>query len=104
MKALKSVFAVAAPLYDFCFLSGATGDLERPRLSLSDDDLAAIKAAATPSTPGSWVSTQEALAAYLVHTVGRALCRQSCEDVHRPSNTSGGFGRIGALVTADCWC
>jgi len=72
MKALKSVFAVAAPLYDFCFLSGATGDLERPRLSLSDDDLAAIKAAATPSTPGSWVSTQEALAAYLVHTVGRA--------------------------------
>mmetsp|Transcript_93384 Transcript_93384/g.269712 ORF Transcript_93384/g.269712 Transcript_93384/m.269712 type:complete len:481 (-) Transcript_93384:155-1597(-) len=73
--ALKGVLHTVAPVADLLFLSGTTGDLERPRAFFSDDDLAAIKVAATPSGDGSWVSTQEALSAYLVLTAGKTLLK-----------------------------
>ncbi|CAJ1433232.1 unnamed protein product [Effrenium voratum] len=74
--AIKSIFAVVAPIYDLCTLTLGTG-LHRDRLFFSDQEMAAIKAAATPTqvAPGqdNWVTTQEAFTAYLLYTLGHEL-------------------------------
>mmetsp|Transcript_3934 Transcript_3934/g.10599 ORF Transcript_3934/g.10599 Transcript_3934/m.10599 type:complete len:493 (-) Transcript_3934:533-2011(-) len=63
---------------DVMFLSGMYS-LGRPRVFLSDAEVARIKDAATPP-PGvksshTWVSTQEALSAYLLQTIARAVLK-----------------------------
>lgn len=61
---------------DWNFLRGKTIALERPRITFSAAEMARIKEVATPP-PGTggdgWVTSQEALAAYLLQTVGRVL-------------------------------
>eukprot|EP00444_Apocalathium_aciculiferum_P030595 CAMPEP_0183422610 /NCGR_PEP_ID=MMETSP0370-20130417/27923_1 /TAXON_ID=268820 /ORGANISM="Peridinium aciculiferum, Strain PAER-2" /LENGTH=522 /DNA_ID=CAMNT_0025606719 /DNA_START=55 /DNA_END=1623 /DNA_ORIENTATION=- len=74
--AISAVFLAVAPVYDFLWLRGITGELARPRVYFSNDELARIKSAATPEAGSSgdgWVSTQEALTAYLLLTIGRAV-------------------------------
>jgi len=72
ITAVKAAFPLLCPIYDWLFLSGMTGDLTRPRIFFSDGELARIKAAATPAGGDGWVSTQEALSAYILLTIGRA--------------------------------
>mmetsp|Transcript_136233 Transcript_136233/g.353227 ORF Transcript_136233/g.353227 Transcript_136233/m.353227 type:complete len:475 (-) Transcript_136233:340-1764(-) len=71
-SAMKVAFPLISPLYDWLFLAGITGDLTRPRVRFSDSELARIKAAATPVDGDGWVSTQEALSAYILLTIGKA--------------------------------
>jgi len=69
--ALKPVAAV----WDRLFLGGVAFP-NRPRLFLSDAALTCIKAAATPapwSAGDGWVSTQEAVTAYILLTVCRSV-------------------------------
>mmetsp|Transcript_99956 Transcript_99956/g.278354 ORF Transcript_99956/g.278354 Transcript_99956/m.278354 type:complete len:503 (-) Transcript_99956:200-1708(-) len=76
-RALPPVAAVM----DSLFLSGISFP-NRPRLFFSNEEVARIKAAATPA-PGcggdGWVSTQEALSAYLLLTVGQEVLPESSE-------------------------
>jgi len=71
-SAIKAAFPLISPLYDRLFLIGITGDLTRPRVRFSERELARIKAVATPVDGDGWVSTQEALSAYILLTIGKA--------------------------------
>lgn len=71
MAVARAVTALAVPAMDLAFMRGIAAGLDRPRVFFSDIELAAIKRAATQE--GSWISTQEALSAYLLVVVGRAL-------------------------------
>lgn len=67
-KMMRWAMRTSTPAIDFLFFYHSWG-LGRPRIFFSDEELARIKAAATmpkgPSCDG-WVSTQEALTAYLL--------------------------------------
>jgi len=75
-EVLKSMVKVLAPCVDTLFLNNLYG-LSRRRVFFSHAEVAAIKEAATPQVSASgedaWVTTQEALAAYLLITLGRHL-------------------------------
>merc|ERR1719189_1034326 len=62
--------------HDWNFLRGKTIAFKRPRIIFSAAEVARIKEVATPP-PGTggdgWVTTQEALAAYILQQVGRVL-------------------------------
>mmetsp|Transcript_103607 Transcript_103607/g.259826 ORF Transcript_103607/g.259826 Transcript_103607/m.259826 type:complete len:503 (+) Transcript_103607:360-1868(+) len=72
--AIKTSLSTFGAASDPLFLAGMTGDLSRPRVFLSHAEVARIKAAATPPSGAGakWVSTQEALTAYILLTIGRA--------------------------------
>jgi len=62
--------------FDLLFFAGLSSQLHRTRIFFSNNDLEHIKTCATPpsGTPGDgWVSTQEALAAHLLLSLGRVL-------------------------------
>jgi len=72
--AMERVLGPVAAVWDGLFLSGAAFP-SRPRLFLTDAEVSRIKASATPApgTGDGWVSTQEAVAAYILLTVSRVF-------------------------------
>jgi len=65
------MMSVMAPCLDVLFLNKLSSSLSRQRVFFSDDELTAIKAAATKSE--GWVTTQEALTAYMLSVLAKHL-------------------------------
>eukprot|EP00405_Crypthecodinium_cohnii_P023552 CAMPEP_0206474866 /NCGR_PEP_ID=MMETSP0324_2-20121206/33739_1 /ASSEMBLY_ACC=CAM_ASM_000836 /TAXON_ID=2866 /ORGANISM="Crypthecodinium cohnii, Strain Seligo" /LENGTH=511 /DNA_ID=CAMNT_0053950115 /DNA_START=87 /DNA_END=1622 /DNA_ORIENTATION=- len=79
----KLMFRGMAPFKNTEFLWGLCNKLHRPRVTFTDGEMARVKAAGTPLAGwegDSWVSTQEAMAAYFMWTAAQTLL---------PSDTKG---------------
>mmetsp|Transcript_49679 Transcript_49679/g.115974 ORF Transcript_49679/g.115974 Transcript_49679/m.115974 type:complete len:471 (+) Transcript_49679:76-1488(+) len=74
VSVVQGVCDIVTPIADTLFLHAGVG-AERQRVFISDQEVADIKAAATPVNGGkdSWVSTQEALTAFLLQTLAKEL-------------------------------
>jgi len=76
MQVLQDKMArFAIGLFDFKYLW--QGPPPRLPLYLSDADLKRIKSAATPQESGAWVSTQEALCAFFLQTLGKMKAKET---------------------------